>query len=143
MRIAEMYGEAAGGGPANVSPLFSRLIPELLEVFAQNDVRPGISIGRYDDPREDGTLGVHVGFVIDDQVLDAPDVDIVEVPSREVVAVVHEGPIDNISSWYEDLYRWIEDSGRKPVGNPVELYRHWDDKNPDNNVTEIYVPIER
>lgn len=141
MRIAEMFQVAHGGGPANVGPVFGTLIPKLLGVFAQNGVTPGMSIGRYDDPTEDGALGVHVGFVIDDQEINAPEVSIVEVPSHEVASVVHQGPIDDISAWYADLYQWVEDSGRKPVANAIELYRNWDEQNPANNVTELQLPI--
>lgn len=142
LRVAEMVSVAEGGGFTNVGPVFQTLIPKVLERLGQAGIRPGISIGAYEDPQEDGSLPVHVGFEISDQELEGDDeLHIVDYPSREVASMVNHGSITEISSWYEDLYRWVENSGRAPTANPIELYLAWDENDMSKNVTEIQVPL--
>jgi DNA-binding transcriptional MerR regulator/predicted transcriptional regulator YdeE len=142
IRIAEMFAVAPGAGPANIGPIFGALNPQIIERLGKAGLRPGMCVGYYDEAQDDGSIGVHVGFEIGDQEIDTDDtLKITELPVVDVASAVYEGPIDEISSWYEQLYSWVEDSGRDATGSARELYLEWHDDAPAKNVTEIQIPI--
>jgi len=104
--------------------------------------RPGVLVGYYDEPDEDGSVGVHVAFEIGDQSVPANDgVAIVDLPVVEVASVVHRGGMDRITPVYEALIRWIEDSGFRLAGYSRELYHEMTADGP--SVTELQLPVAR
>jgi effector-binding domain-containing protein len=97
-------------------------------------------VGRYDEPREDGRVDVHVGFDIGDQAAPVSDgIEVVELPVVEVASVVHRGTMAGVGEVYERMIRWIEDSGHRLDGYSRELYLETDDGVP--SVTELQLPI--
>ncbi|MGO9820865.1 MAG: hypothetical protein ACLPTJ_09485 [Solirubrobacteraceae bacterium] len=48
--------------------------------IAQAGARPGKMIGYYDEPDEDGSVGVHVAFEIGDQAVRRPSVTELQMP---------------------------------------------------------------
>ena len=140
LRVAEATGTAGGLDPEHIGPLFERLAPTLGRHIAHAGGQPGTLVGYYDDPEDDGSVRVHVGFEIGDQAVPAGDgVEIVELPVIEVASLVHRGGMDNIAAVYEDLIRWIEDSGYRLAGYSRELYHEMDAGGP--SVTELQMPI--
>lgn len=141
-RIAETSGSAPGFGHENLHPVFERLVPQVLSHLDRARVEPGIMIAWYEEPSDDGSVMVHTGFDVKDQsVPEADDLRVVDLPSIRVASVVHHGAMDNITSVYEALVTWIEDSGNQLAGRSRELYHTWDNDNPERSVTELQMPI--
>lgn len=68
------------------------------------------------------------------------------VPGGEVCFVTLLGAYesDKFTAAYAELTRWVEANGYQISGAPIEKYvRGGVDCNPDENVTEIYFPIEK
>jgi DNA-binding transcriptional MerR regulator len=142
LRVAQVTGTAGGLDPEHIGPLFEQLAPRLGRHIAQAGARPGTMVGYYDEPDEDGSVGVHVAFEIGDQALPPGDgVEIVELPAIEVASLVHRGGMENITVVYEDLIRWVEDSGYRLAGYSRELYHEMDADGP--SVTELQMPITK
>jgi effector-binding domain-containing protein len=142
VRLAEAVGTAAGYGTANLGPLFSRLLPEVIEHLSGVGAKPGISVGHYEEPKEDGSVVLHAGFVIGDQ--DVPSTDIVQVvdlPVVQVASVIHRGTMESIEQAFESLVRWVEDSGYRLTGPSRELYHEFHHEDPTRHVTELQIPI--
>jgi DNA-binding transcriptional MerR regulator len=142
LRVAEVWGEAGALDPQHIGPLFGELAPKLANHLQRAGATPGTLIGYYDDPNEDGSVGVHVSFDIGGQ--DVPsdgEVKVVDLPVIEVASVVHRGSMEGIAAVYEALIRWIEDSGYRLAGYSRELYHEMGQDGP--SVTELQVPIAR
>jgi DNA-binding transcriptional MerR regulator len=142
LRVAESRGIASALAPEHIGPLFMRLVPKLIGHLQEAGAQPGVLVGYYDEPDEDGSVGVHVAYDIGQQAVPAgADVEIVDLPVIEVASVVHRGGMDNITPVYEALIRWIEDSGYHLAGYSRELYHEMDADGP--SVTELQVPIAK
>lgn len=142
LRIAEMWGEAEALDPQHIGPVFASLAPKLADRLQRNGAQPGTLVGYYDDPAEDGSVGVHVAFDIDGQHVPSGDeVKVRELPVIEVASVVHRGSMEGIGPVYEALIRWIEDSGMHLAGYSRELYHEMGPDGP--SVTELQIPIAR
>ena len=142
LRVAEARDMAPGLDPDHIGPVFEKLGPKIVDHLRQAGAEPGKLIGYYDDPAEDGSVGVHVGFEIGEQPVAAEDgIEIVELPVIEVASTIHRGRMDGITPIYEALLRWIEDSGLQLAGYSRELYHEMDESGP--SVTELQVPIAR
>lgn len=140
--VAETRGTAAGLDPEHIGPLFGQLGPKLIGHLQQAGAQPGILVGYYDEPEEDGSVGVHVAYEIGEQAVPASDgIEIIELPVIEVASVVHRGGMDNIAPVYEALIRWIEDSGFTLAGYSRELYHEMGADGPA--VTELQMPIAK
>jgi DNA-binding transcriptional MerR regulator len=139
-RVAEATAVAAGLDPEHIGPLFAELAPKLIGHLEEAGAQPGTLIGYYDEPDDDGSVGVHVAFEIGDQAVSASDgIEIVDLPIIEVASVVHRGSMDNVGSVYEALIAWVEDSGYELAGYSRELYHEMDANGP--SVTELQMPI--
>ena len=142
LRVAEVRGLAAALDPEHIGPLFQRLAPSLASDLQRSGVQPGMMVGYYDEPEEDGSVGVHIAYEIGSQnVTDGNGLDVVELPVVEVASVVHRGGMENISLVYEDLMRWIEDSGYRLTAHSRELYHEMGAEGP--SVTELQIPIAK
>jgi DNA-binding transcriptional MerR regulator/predicted transcriptional regulator YdeE len=139
LRVAETTATAAGLTPEHIGPVFMELVPKLIDYLTEQDVRPGMMVGHYDEPREDGSVAVHVGYEVGDQSVAAGEgIEIAELPVIEVASVIHRGAMENIAEVYESTLRWIEDSGYRLAGYSRELYLEADADGP--SVTELQMP---
>jgi DNA-binding transcriptional MerR regulator len=142
LRVAEARDVAAGLDPEHVGPVFMRLAPMLIDRLQEADARPGMMVGYYDEPTEDGSVGVHVAYEIGEQSVPMSDgIEIVELPVVTVASVVHRGDMEGVAPVYEALVRWIEDSGFRLAGYSRELYHEMTADGP--SVTELQMPIVR
>jgi DNA-binding transcriptional MerR regulator/predicted transcriptional regulator YdeE len=142
LRLAEASATSPGYGSENLGPLFARLVPEVLAHLAQVGARPGIMVGWYEEADDDGTLVLHAGFDIGDQIVaDQASVRVVDLPVVKVASVVHRGPMDGIEPVYEALVTWVEESGYRLAGRSRELYLEWHDDDPADSVTALQLPI--
>jgi DNA-binding transcriptional MerR regulator len=141
LRIAEATTTAPGFGPM-LGDAFARLYPRVIAHLGQAGARPGLCVAWYEEPRDDGSVVVHAGFDVGDQVVTGGgDVHVTELPVVEVASVVHRGPMDGIELVYESLVRWIDDSGYRLAGRSRELYHEHDDDDASRDVTELQMPI--
>jgi DNA-binding transcriptional MerR regulator len=140
--LAEAVGTAPGYGSENLGPLFARLLPEVLAHLARVGATPGISVGHYEEPQDDGSVVLHAGFDIGDQEVPSGEVvRVAHLPSVEVASVIHRGAMEGIEPAFEALMRWIEDSGYRWAGPSRELYHEFHEEDPARHVTELQVPI--
>jgi DNA-binding transcriptional MerR regulator len=142
LRVLEAQGTAAGLDPEHIRPVFGELSPRLLAHLQRAGAAPGMLVGYYDEPAEDGSVCVHVAYEIGAQPVSSDDiVEVVELPVVEVASLVHRGGMESITPVYEALIRWIEDSGFHLAGYSRELYHEMTADGP--SVTELQVPIAR
>lgn len=142
LRVAEAREVAGALDPEHIGPVFGRLAPTLIGHLQEAGARPGILVGYYDEPAEDGSVGVHVAYEIGEQSVPAGDgIDIVDLPVIQVAAVVHSGSMEGITPVYEALIGWIEDSGYRLAGYSRELYHEMAADGP--SVTELQIPITK
>lgn len=140
LRVVEARGVAAGFGSEQIGPIFMRLAPKLIAHLQQAGAEPGVLIGYYDDPADDGSVGVHVAYAVGEQSVAAGEgIEVVDLPVIQVASVVHRGGMENVTAVYEGLIRWIEDSGHRLAGYSRELYHEMTAEGP--SVTELQVPI--
>jgi DNA-binding transcriptional MerR regulator/predicted transcriptional regulator YdeE len=142
IRLAEAVGTAPGYGSENLGPVFARLLPEVLGHLTLVGARPGISVGHYEAPKDDGSIVLRAGFVVGDQ--DVPSTEVVRVvdlPAVQVASVVHRGAMEDIEPAFEALVRWIADSGFQSAGGSRELYHEFDHEDPAGHVTELQIPV--
>jgi DNA-binding transcriptional MerR regulator len=142
LRIAEIADTAPGFGPENLGPVFARVVPEVAAHLEGAGARAGIMVAWYEELSDDGTVVLHAGFDIGDQVVDgAGRVRIVDLRVVQVASVVHRGSMDDIVASYEALVRWIDDSGYRLDGRSRELYHEWRTDDPARSVTELQMPV--
>jgi effector-binding domain-containing protein len=142
LRIAESRGTAAALNPEHIGPVFEQLAPRLAEHIQHSGGLPGMLVGYYDDPREDGSVAVHVGFEIGSQdVPSGGEIHVLDLPIIEVASLLHRGSMEGIVPVYEALVRWIEDSGFRLAGHSRELYHEMGQGG--QQVTELQIPIAR
>jgi DNA-binding transcriptional MerR regulator len=142
IRLAEAVGTAPGYGSDNLGPLFARLLPVVLDHLTRVGAKPGISVGHYEDPQDDGSVVLHAGFEIGDQDVPSSEfVQVADLPSVLVASVIHRGPMEGIEPAFEALMRWIEYSGYRWAGACRELYHEFHDEDPTCHVTELQVPV--
>ena len=141
LTIAEATGVAPGFGPV-LKQTFQELVPRVLAHLAHADARPGMLVGWYEEPRDDGSVVAHVGFEISDQaVASGEGVSVLTLPVVEVASVVHHGSMADVGPVYEGLVQWIEDSGYRLAGRSRELYLDFHEEEQARNVTELQMPI--
>jgi effector-binding domain-containing protein len=144
IRIAEASAVAPGFGHENIAPVFERLVPQVIAHLVHVGVAPGMLVGYYEQPEDDGRVTVHVGLDIGDaEVREGDGVRVTDLPVIEVASLVHRGSMETIGETYEGLVRWIEDSGYRLAGRSRELYLEWDDHDAAKSVTELQMPIAR
>ncbi len=142
LRIVESHATAGALDPEHIAPVFGQLAPRLAGHIQQAGGRPGMLIGYYDDPREDGSVEVHVGFEIGAQDVPADgEIKVLDLPVIEVASLIHRGSMEGIVPVYEALIRWVEDSGFRLAGHSRELYHELGEAGPQ--VTELQIPIAR
>jgi effector-binding domain-containing protein len=144
VRMAETIGVAPTYGYANVHPVFEERLPTVWNRLLEAGVRPGMHLAYFEWPEDDGRIAVHMGFEIGDQRLeDTDEVRTVELPSVEVAAAIHRGPLTDFTDTFQETVRWIETSGYHIAGCSRELYLAWDPHDPSKQVTELQMPIAR
>jgi DNA-binding transcriptional MerR regulator len=142
IRLAEAVGTAPGYGSDNLGPVFARLLPLVAEHLTRAGARPGISVGHYEWPQDDGSIVLHAGFDIGEQEVPSSDaVHVAVLPSALVASFVHRGTMAEIEPAFEQLVRWVEDSGYRLVGPSRELYHEIHEEDQAGHVTELQVPV--
>ena len=144
VRLAETTGSANGYGYENIHPVFQDRLVVVRDRLHVAGIKAGICVACDDWPDDVGDVVVHLGFDITDQSLaDDEDVRVVELPSVEVASAIHRGALNDITDTFAAVVRRIEDNGYRIDDCGRELYLQVDRENPDQNVTELQLPITR
>ena len=143
LTVAEAIGVAPGFGPA-LNTTFQEVVPRVLAHLDRVNVKPGMMVAWYEEPRDDGSVVAHVGFEVETpDVASGDGVTVRALPVIEVASLVHHGPMDDVVSDYEALVQWIEHSGFRITGRSRELYREFHEDDWKRNITELQMPITR
>jgi hypothetical protein len=73
LRLAAACRVAAGLAPEHIGPVFLALAPELIAHVQRAGAWPGVLVHYYDEPADDGSVSVHVGYEIGQQPVPASD----------------------------------------------------------------------
>jgi effector-binding domain-containing protein len=142
LRVAEARGVAAALDPEHIGPVFLALSPRLIAHLQQAGARPGVLVHYYDEPADDGSVGVHVGYEIGGQPVPPGDgIEVINLPVVKVASMVHRGGTDGIVAVYRALIAWIQNAGYRLAGSSRELYHEMTPRGP--SVTELQLPITR
>lgn len=142
LRLVEARGVAAALNPEHIGSVFLALSPKLIDHLQRAGAQPGVLVHYYDEPAEDGSFGVHVGYEIGAQAVPAGDgIEVVDLPVIEVASMVHRGGMEGIVAAYQALIHWIENSGYRLAGHSRELYHEMTADGP--SVTELQLPVTR
>lgn len=77
-----------------------------------------------------------------ERTADEQGIGIKRLPGRVVAYAIHKGPYETVSSTYDELGRWLSETGRIPTGPPEELYLNDPgERAPDEYLTEVRMPI--
>jgi AraC family transcriptional regulator len=119
----------------------------LCGLLAQNNIPMGSMIGiYYDDPQTtpEAELRSFAGLALASPLSGAyQGLNRVTLAGGKYVVARHVGPYDKLGdAWNYVMGPWIEQSGMQPDGRDYfELYIHHDESNPDECITDIYVPV--
>lgn len=142
LRFAATTGTAPGYGYQNVGPVFDERLPIVWEQLHAAGVEPGISIGWFEWPDDEGRIAIHLGFEIGDQPFtDTADVCAVELDAVPVASVLHRGPMDGFTDTFLAAVRWIDANGYEIADRSRELYHTWVPDDPDATVVELQIPV--
>lgn len=138
---------AKGLSHDDIAPAFGWLLPLVASHLERSGVKPGVSLGIYEDEGgtvAEGELTLRAGFEIGEQEAAESDaVAIVDLPLLEVAAGTYKGDGAGIPAAWEALVRWIDESGYRTLGDCREIYHQWDDDDPSGNLLEMQQPIAR
>lgn len=56
---------------------------------------------------------------------------------------IYTGPWDGIAPFYEEVLSWIDANGYAPIGPFREIYYNGPDVPPEQNQTEVQIPVAR
>ncbi|MEM9749167.1 MAG: MerR family transcriptional regulator [Actinomycetota bacterium] len=143
VRLAVASAVSPSFASADVGPVIQPLYPQLFIAFAEAGLdidRPSIAF--YDDS-EDGGVGVHAGFPVDDDVDEVPGLEIVELPEVELaIAAIHRGDMATVDvDTIPSIFDWMREHGFRTTGYSREVYLEC----PDDITqwrTEMQFPIE-
>lgn len=140
LRIVEARGVAPALAPEYIGRVFLALSPQLIDHLQRAGARPGILVHYYDQPAQDGSYGVHVGYEIGEQLVSPSEgIEVVDLPVLEVASIIHRGGTEGIVAVYEALIRWIENSDYRLAGYGRELYHEMTADGP--SVIELQLPV--
>ena len=92
---------------------------------------------------DEGLTDVQTGWLVGDDVVPTPPVDITTFPATRALVFKHNGPYETLSRSYRLMSEVMAEHGLRPAGDPREIY--WTDPadvaDPNDYVTEIIWPI--
>jgi DNA-binding transcriptional MerR regulator/effector-binding domain-containing protein len=107
---------------------------------------PYCFIEYHDGEYKERDIDVEFFEAVHERGVDTPTIKFKEVPAvPEAACVLHKGPYSALREAYMVVFRWIEDNGYAPAGNPRESYIDgiWNRGDPADWLTEVQVPVRR
>jgi len=148
MGVVAIAGRAPGFGPANIVPVVNQMEAQFDQLAIDERVKEaGPRVIFYEHEHgEDVTVFLGLPVAQPPQELPAPAHYLV-LPEIEAAVAVRSGPSASIYPMvYQDLVRWIEERGYRPVPGPgrdVWLHEVDDIADVDQQVFEIQMPFTR
>lgn len=127
--------------PEYLNPAFG----EVFEYVSQQGAKwAGPHLAIWHQPAEVVSDEVAEAAVPIDRSLPATDrINVYELPSVQVAAVVHHGNFEDFQQGHTALMKWVEDHQYQIVGPYREIYLKHDPNNWDDSATEIQYPVEK
>jgi DNA-binding transcriptional MerR regulator len=100
----------------------------------------------HDEGYKEGEVNVEVVMGVDKLMKDEEEFIFNETEEMELAAsILVPGDYSNISPAYNFLGNWIEENGYSMIGNPrqVSIKGPWNEKNTEDYLSEIQIPIKR
>ncbi|MET8141514.1 MerR family transcriptional regulator [Sphaerisporangium sp. NPDC005288] len=143
VRVAELSATADGFESDKIGSVVQPLYRDLCDrVEAAGLVFTGPAIAYY-EPVPEG-VRVHAGVQVNLQPGGTYDFDVVDLPALERAAtLIHEGGMESVDVSYQQLARWIEDSGHRGSGVAREVYLNYGEGDPAGWVTELQEAVTR
>ncbi|MDQ1288412.1 MAG: hypothetical protein QG622_1977 [Actinomycetota bacterium] len=108
------------------------------------DDPPYCFIEYHDGEFKDRDLDIEYFEAVRERGVDTPSVTFTTIPPVPVAAcVLHQGPYGELREAYAAAFRWIDENGYEPAGNPRESYLEgiWNYEDPAEWLTEVQVPV--
>ena len=86
---------------------------------------------------------LEIGFEVKQKTHGNGEFQIKETSEYLCAVIKYEGPFSDFQNVYEDLGKEVEQAGYKPLYSSREVYLQIDMENPNRNVTEIQLAIEK
>lgn len=135
---------AATTTPREVGSVLHRVLPQVQEYLARNNLQPvGQPLARYYRYERD-VVEMDAGIRIAAPAGGDGTVRVKELPGGDVAIGLHIGSYSTIRQTYDALAAWLEQAGRTPREAPWELYVTDATTEPDvtRRQTEIYWPVQ-
>ncbi len=107
---------------------------------------PYCFIEYHDGEYKERDIDVELCEAVERRGIDTPTIRFKEIAAvPEAACVLHKGPYSALRGAYAAVFKWIDDKGCIPSGNPRESYIDgiWNRQDPADWLTELQVPIER
>ncbi|GAA1290665.1 MerR family transcriptional regulator [Planotetraspora silvatica] len=143
IRLAELSDTAESYESSKIGPVVQALYADLTKRLGEAGlVITGPAVAHY-EPVPEG-VRVHAGAPVNMEPGKSYDFDVVDLPAIEQAAtIIHHGPMDDVSSTYGQLARWMEDNGHRSSGVAREVYLKYGDGDPATWVTELQEAVTR
>jgi effector-binding domain-containing protein len=120
--------------------VFPMLWPRLLDtvwaaVRAKNEITPNRNVMLYKDDVPNVEIGVEVGEPIPDlgRVVSS------SLPTGRAAMTTHRGRYEDLGSAHRAIIEWCDRHGLQRVGPRWEVYGHWRERTPDQEVEVYYL----
>lgn len=144
IRVAGLAATAASYGPEDISPVLQPLYPELFRRLEAAGVQPaGPEMACYEPaPGRSGAVTVQAAIPVTARPQPGYEFTIVDLPPiGRAAAIVHRGPMEDVTRSLWTVAGWIEDHEYHLTGYHREIYLDYHPAEADQGVTELQLPI--
>jgi effector-binding domain-containing protein len=119
---------------------FPALWPRLLEVVwtairSNEEITPNRNVMFY----KDDVPAVEVGVEVSEPIPDMGRVVASRLPAGRAAVTTHLGNYDDLNLAHRAVIEWCDKNGMERVGPRWEIYGHWRDDSPDQEVEVYYL----
>jgi effector-binding domain-containing protein len=100
----------------------------------------------YDNPEKVPAhkLRSEVGIPFEGEAKPEGNIKIKKIPAEEALSTMHKGPYREVGPAYTALFKYANEKGYTPIGNPIEIYLNDPAKVKEEELlTEIQLPIKK
>lgn len=143
VRLTVASGVSSTFASGDIGPVIRPLYSQLFDALRAAGVEiAGPSIAFYDDS-DNGGIGVHAGFPIDESVIQVPGLEVVDLPEINLAATaIHHGDMATVDvDTVGPIFDWMRTHGFRSTGYSREHYLECPDELSQWR-TEMQFPIE-
>ena len=87
-------------------------------------------------------LDVEIGFPVSKALPGKDDIKSGSIPAGKIIFCMYRGPYSELEPTYNEMAKWIEDNGYKPVGTSYEHYYNGPGFPESEMLTMVVMPVE-